>query len=123
MPRRRALTLAQLEGLLALPTAEPDLVRHWILDQADLAAVDRCRGTTTGSASCCSSAPAAIRVASYGQGRPSPSRRCASWPRGSVRTPPPWPTTPGGPRLGASSSMPYATLSASGCSAQSTAGD
>lgn len=44
MPRRRALTGAQLETLLALPAAEPDLVRHWTLDQADLAAVDRRRG-------------------------------------------------------------------------------
>ncbi len=44
MPRRRAPTGAQPETLLALPTAEPDLVRHWMLDQADLAAVDRRRG-------------------------------------------------------------------------------
>ena len=39
MPRRRALTEAQLENLLALPTMEADLVRHWTLDRADLAAV------------------------------------------------------------------------------------
>lgn len=44
MPRRRALTGAQLAGLLALPAAEPDLIRHWTLDGADLAAVDRRRG-------------------------------------------------------------------------------
>src|SRR3954463_14080604 len=44
MPRRRALTEAQLENLLALPTTEADLVRHWTLDRADLAAVDRRRG-------------------------------------------------------------------------------
>ena len=44
MPRRRALTKAQLESLLALPTTEADLVRHWTLDRADLAAVDRRRG-------------------------------------------------------------------------------
>ncbi len=44
MPRRRAPTGAQLETLLALPTAESDLVRHWMLDRADLAAVDRRRG-------------------------------------------------------------------------------
>lgn len=31
MPRRRALTQAQLTNFLALPTAEPDLVRHWTL--------------------------------------------------------------------------------------------
>ena len=30
MPRRRALTEAQLENLLALPAAEPLLVLHWI---------------------------------------------------------------------------------------------
>jgi hypothetical protein len=41
MPRRRALTEAQLEALFALPTAEADLIRHWTLDGADLAAVDR----------------------------------------------------------------------------------
>ena len=44
MPRRRALTEAQLESLLALPNTEADLVRHWTLDRADLAAVDRRRG-------------------------------------------------------------------------------
>ena len=44
MPRRRALTGAQLAGLHALPVAEPDLIRHWTLDRADLAAVDRRRG-------------------------------------------------------------------------------
>ena len=44
MPRRRALTGAQLEDLLALPAAEADLVRHWTLGDADLAAIDRRRG-------------------------------------------------------------------------------
>jgi Domain of unknown function (DUF4158) len=44
MPRRRVLTQAQLESLLALPATEADLVRHWTLDRADLAAVDRRRG-------------------------------------------------------------------------------
>ena len=43
MPRRRALTEAQLETLLALPTTEPDLVRHWTLNEADLAAIGRRR--------------------------------------------------------------------------------
>jgi len=43
MPRRRALTEAQLTNLLALPTAELDLVRHWTLSDADLAAVDQRR--------------------------------------------------------------------------------
>src|SRR5215211_581091 len=44
MPRRRALTGAQLAGLLALPAAEADLIRHWTLDQTDLAAIGRRRG-------------------------------------------------------------------------------
>lgn len=37
MPRRRAFTGAQLAGLLALPAADPDLIRHWTLEPADLA--------------------------------------------------------------------------------------
>ncbi len=44
MPRRRVLTDAQLESLLALPRTEPVLIRHWILDEADLAAIARRRG-------------------------------------------------------------------------------
>ena len=44
MPRRRALTEAQLENLLILPVAETDLIRHWMLDAADLAVVERRRG-------------------------------------------------------------------------------
>ena len=44
MPRRRALTEAQLETLLVLPTAELDLIRHWSLDAADLAVIERRRG-------------------------------------------------------------------------------
>ena len=44
MPRRRALTEAQLETLFALPITEADLIRHWTLDKTDLAAVDRRRG-------------------------------------------------------------------------------
>lgn len=46
MPRRRALTEAQLETLFALPTAEPDLIRHWTLDRSDLAVVERRRGAS-----------------------------------------------------------------------------
>ncbi len=46
MPRRRALTEAQLETLFALPITEADLIRHWTLDGADLAAVDRRRGAS-----------------------------------------------------------------------------
>ncbi|GGC67090.1 hypothetical protein GCM10011504_51360 [Siccirubricoccus deserti] len=38
------LTGAQLASLLALPASEPDLVRHWTLDRADLVAVERRRG-------------------------------------------------------------------------------
>lgn len=44
MPRRRVLTDAQLESLLALPRTEPDLIRHWTLDEADLVAIARRRG-------------------------------------------------------------------------------
>ncbi len=44
MPRRRVLTDAQVEGLLALPADEPSLVRHWTLAGADLAAIERRRG-------------------------------------------------------------------------------
>ena len=44
MPRRRALTEAQLEALFALPAMEADLIRHWTLDGVDLAAVNRRRG-------------------------------------------------------------------------------
>lgn len=43
MPRRRALTTAQLENLLALPITEADLVRHWTLGDDDLAIVGRRR--------------------------------------------------------------------------------
>ena len=43
MPRRRALTKAQLESLLALPVTEADLVRHWTLGDDDLTLVDRRR--------------------------------------------------------------------------------
>jgi len=43
MPRRHALTKAQLENLLALPVTEADLVRHWTLSDNDLALVDRRR--------------------------------------------------------------------------------
>jgi TnpA family transposase len=44
MPRRRAVTREQLEELLVLPVAEPELIRHWTLDAADLAAIERRRG-------------------------------------------------------------------------------
>jgi TnpA family transposase len=44
MPRRRVLTDAQVEGVLALPVDEPLLVRHWILAGADLAAIEHRRG-------------------------------------------------------------------------------
>jgi hypothetical protein len=35
MPRRCALTEAQLESLFALPADEADLIRHWTLVAAD----------------------------------------------------------------------------------------
>ena len=43
MPRRHALTAAQLEGLLALPTEEESLVRYWTLSATDLAETGRRR--------------------------------------------------------------------------------
>ena len=43
MPRRRVLTQARLQTLLALPTAEGELVHHWTLSLADLAAIGRRR--------------------------------------------------------------------------------
>ena len=43
MPRRRALTQVQLEALLALPTDEVDLVRHYTLSAADLTVIARRR--------------------------------------------------------------------------------
>jgi TnpA family transposase len=44
MPRRRVFARAQLEELLALPVAEPELIWHWTLTAADLAAIGRRRG-------------------------------------------------------------------------------
>lgn len=44
MPRRRALTDAQVEGLLALPVDDPLLARYWTLAESDLAAIERRRG-------------------------------------------------------------------------------
>jgi TnpA family transposase len=41
MPRRRAVACEQLEALLALPVVEPELIRHWTLSVADLAAIER----------------------------------------------------------------------------------
>jgi hypothetical protein len=35
MPRRRAVTREQIEELLVLPVAEPELIRHWTLDAVD----------------------------------------------------------------------------------------
>jgi TnpA family transposase len=43
MPRRRAVTREQLEVLLALPATETELIRHWTLGAADLAAIERRR--------------------------------------------------------------------------------
>jgi hypothetical protein len=43
MPRRRIFTDAQIEALLALPTVEPDLIRHYTLSPADLAVIARRR--------------------------------------------------------------------------------
>lgn len=43
MPRRRALTDAQLTALFALPTAEADLIRHYTLGPDDVAVIARRR--------------------------------------------------------------------------------
>lgn len=43
MPRRRVVAREQLEELLALPVAEPELIRHWTLSAADLAVIERRR--------------------------------------------------------------------------------
>ncbi len=43
MPRRRAITDAQLEALLVAPTAEPILIRHYTLSPAGLAVIARRR--------------------------------------------------------------------------------
>ena len=43
MARRRAVTREQLGELLALPVAEPELIRHWTLSAGDLAAIERRR--------------------------------------------------------------------------------
>ncbi len=68
MPRRRALTEAQLQTLFALPTTEANLIRHWTVGSDDLAAVGRRRrdhnrlgfalqmGWTAPAASMCQSA-------------------------------------------------------------------
>jgi TnpA family transposase len=39
MPRRRVLTDAQVEALLALPTAEPDLIQHYSLSPREVAVI------------------------------------------------------------------------------------
>jgi TnpA family transposase len=43
MPRRRVLTSAQISELLALPTDEPTLIRHYTLSDTDLAVIQRRR--------------------------------------------------------------------------------
>ena len=50
MPRRRALTEAQMENLLALPTDEAAQVQHWTLSAADLAAIDQFAGQPSAGA-------------------------------------------------------------------------
>lgn len=73
MPRRRALTEAQLEALFTLPTTEARLIRHRTLNGADLAAA-----APTSSATPCSFARSATPADCCGPARLSPSRRCAS---------------------------------------------
>jgi TnpA family transposase len=43
VPRRRSVARERLEELLALPVAEPELIRHWTLSAGDLAAIERRR--------------------------------------------------------------------------------
>ncbi len=43
MPRRHVITDAQFERLLALPTGEADLIRHYTLSQEDLDVIARRR--------------------------------------------------------------------------------
>lgn len=43
MPRRRVLTTTQLDSLLALPSGEGDLIRHYTLSPDDLAVIARRR--------------------------------------------------------------------------------
>lgn len=43
MPRRRALTTAQLDELFSLPTEKTTLVRHWTLTDTDLEAIHQRR--------------------------------------------------------------------------------
>src|SRR5208283_2618574 len=71
MPRRRAITDAQLEALLALPTAEPDLIRHYTLSPADLAVIARRRRPHNRLGF-------AIQLCALRQGRVSPARRPGS---------------------------------------------
>jgi TnpA family transposase len=44
MPRRELLTSAQREELLAFPTEEVDLIRHYTFSAHDFAVIRRCRG-------------------------------------------------------------------------------
>ena len=121
MPRRRALTEAQLERLLALPTAEPDLVRHWTLGAADLAAVERRRGDHNRLGFALQLCAFRYPAGCFAQARASRSRRCASSPSSYASMPKPSPTTPSGRRPGASSSTPCALPSVFGGSRRSTA--
>ncbi|MGA8759636.1 MAG: DUF4158 domain-containing protein, partial [Stellaceae bacterium] len=43
MPRRRALTIAQLDELFDLPTEQKILIRYWTLTSTDLEAIHRRR--------------------------------------------------------------------------------
>ena len=44
MPRRSPLTAAERDALLALPTTEEELIRHYTLSQSDLSVIRRRRG-------------------------------------------------------------------------------
>ena len=110
MPRRRALTEAQLENLLALPTAEADLVRHWTLgddrSRRHRPAPARPQPARLRAAALCaalSRPAAAARRADPG------SRRCVSSPTSSALRRTRSRPTPPGPRPATSSSTICAT--------------
>jgi Domain of unknown function (DUF4158) len=48
MPRRELLTSAHREALLAFPSEEAELLRHYTFSTHDLAVIRRCRGDHNG---------------------------------------------------------------------------
>ena len=62
MPRRHALTAAQLDELFALPIEKNTLIRYWILADTDLEEIHRRRRERNRLGFAYSSARCAIRV-------------------------------------------------------------